>query len=80
MAGFTQKEDTELQVQRKVYKACGVLGLVFKEKWTASQVKEHFAICVKSMHPDHPNFKPGSVREIQELRQAKDYLVKFLEK
>jgi hypothetical protein len=79
MTIFAKKEDSELQTQRKVYKACKLLGLVFKYKWTVSHVKEQYSICIKTMHPDHPSYRPGSDQTIQELRQAKDYLVKYLE-
>ena len=82
MAGFTQKKDTELQTARKVQKARKILLLPAGEL-TIVDVKTAWAAIVKGAHPDVAQPDPAVVQMtagFNELRQAKDYLVKHLEK
>jgi hypothetical protein len=81
MAGFTQKEDSELVVLRKVEKAKRALQFDRFDTLTKDMVMDRYRSLVKAHHPD----MAGQVSELppaaslDELRQAKDYLVKQLE-
>lgn len=81
MAGFTRKEDSELVVKRKVEKAKRALEFDRFELVNKGQVLTRYHTMVKASHPD----SAGEVSELppvaslDELRQAKDYLVKHLE-
>ncbi len=81
MAGFTRKEDSELVVRRKIEKAKRVLDIrpdYVPVNWEGC-IKAKYALLVKSLHPD----ASGAVRTypytLEEIRQAKDYLLKKLE-
>lgn len=82
MAGFTRKEDSELVVRRKVEKAKRALEFDRFEPVTKEQVMERYRTMVKVSHPD----SAGEVSELppaaslDDLRQAKDYLVRHLER
>lgn len=83
MAGFTQKEDSELVVQRKKEKAVRVLGFDrFHRPTTKSEIMKRYTDMVKAMHPDARGKTPlfNAPYTLEEIRQAKDYLVKHLEK
>lgn len=70
-----------MRVLRKVQKAANALGIA-PEGLTSESVKEHYALLVKSLHPDSPDRVAGlsTTMSLEQLRQAKDYLVKYLEK
>ena len=82
MAGFTVKKESPLQVLRKVQKASNMLGLGPGNP-TADEVREHYRLMVKAMHPDSSEMNMPTefhpMYTIEELRQAKDYIVKYLE-
>lgn len=80
MAGFTQKEDTELQTERKVQKALGALLLApRREGWKVVEIKSAYATLVKQLHPDsgEPEIHPHM--SLDDLRRHKDFLVNYLE-
>ncbi len=78
MAGFIKREDSELVVRRKIEKAKRVLDIrpdYVPINWEGC-IKAKYALLVKSLHPD----ASGAVRTypytLEEIRQAKDYLLK----
>jgi adenylate kinase len=82
MAGFIKKEDSELVVARKVEKAKRVLKFDRFEMVNKGQVLTRYRTMVKALHPDTATSVVANApaAAFNDLRQAKDYLVKQLEK
>ncbi len=84
MAGFTRKEDSELSVQRKKEKALRVLAFDRLDRPNKDDIMQRYRSFVKAWHPDSLDALKEAVEHrpahtLDELRQAKDFLVKYLE-
>jgi hypothetical protein len=79
MATYTQKEPSDLAKRRKVQKAMQVLNFDTGTAFTVEQVKARFVSYVKATHPDSNGGKTLPGPTIQQMREAKDTLLKHLE-
>ena len=81
---FIKREDTELQTKRKLQKAGAVLGFSKNQAVTAEMVKRRFTELVKLYHPDSsPDGQKHvmvTVHMLDDLRKAKEFILKHVEK
>ncbi len=83
MTGFTTTPPSDLAVQRRRTKALHILGFDIRGKVTEEQVRLRYNEMVKAAHPDAMGQfteVPPSRTDLNDLRHAKDFLLKQLEK
>ncbi len=78
MGGFTKTPAGSLAVQRRKVKALQILGLDARKEYTVEQVKSQFAELAKAGHPDANDEIHVAPTNLNDLRHAKDFLVKYL--
>lgn len=76
MSGFMKAPTSDLATERRRSKALGLLKLDLRTPFTADQVRSRFRELVTEAHPDSGGV-PNSSTNINDLRNAKDFLVKY---
>ena len=86
MAHFVKREESPLQLQRKLQKAGQVLGFTRNQEINGSIVRKRFLELVSAMHPDahgtentQPQEFPTPQADLDQIRRAKDLLIKHME-